>query len=117
MDPISQKKVLEKIQLYWPDRDSEDILAILNKYGTESYHKEQTRIHLAILKLSGGQLDKLETYLETARTDYRDVLAWAEYPEEMKIGYTAKSKMTPEQVTDLRRRDREQYLNWLQGGL
>ena len=115
MDQISKKTVLDKIKIYWPDLKSREVLSILNKYGDEDYHKEQVRVHLAILKLSEGQLDKLESYLESARSDYRDVLAWAEYPEEMMLGYTAKSQMTPDQITELRRRDREQYLNWLRG--
>ena len=85
MDQITKKTVLDKIQLYWPDHDSREIPSILNKYGTESYHKEQTRVHLAMLKLSEGLLDKLDTYLESARSNYHDVLAWAEYPDEMKM--------------------------------
>ena len=113
MDLNSKKEILEKIQVYWPDHESGEILNTLNRYGTESYHKEQSRVHLAILKLSNGQLDRLEYFVETARSDYRDVLAWAEYPEEMEIGYTTKNRMTPEEVKQLRIRDREQFLSWL----
>jgi hypothetical protein len=37
-----------------------------------------------VLKLSQGDLGKLREYLEVARTDYRDVLFWAETPERAK---------------------------------
>jgi hypothetical protein len=48
--------------------------------------KESSRVHLAILKLSEGDPEKLLDYIEAARIDYRDVLAWAEYPEQLRSG-------------------------------
>ena len=89
---------------------------ILNQYGVEEYQRERDRVQLAILKLSQGQFDLLEYYLEVACSDYRDVLAWAEYPEVMKLGFTAKSQLSPTEVRSLRLRDRQQYLDWLQEG-
>jgi hypothetical protein len=106
--------ISQKISQYWPDLEIQEIITILNQYGSESYHKEIQRVHLAILKLSEGQLNLLKHYLEIALSDYRDVLAWAEYPEEMKLGYSAKSKLPLEKVKALRRRDRVQYLIWLE---
>jgi hypothetical protein len=38
---------------------------------------EQERVHLAILDLSGGELDALRHYVERAQADFRDVLFWA----------------------------------------
>jgi len=51
-----------------------------------------------------------ESALEVAKADWRDVLAWAEYPEEMKNDTW---KMDAEEVKKIRERDRRQYLNWL----
>jgi hypothetical protein len=58
MDHISKQKVLGKIGGYWPDQDPQDILTVLDRYGAESYHQEIARVHLAVLMLSAGQLDK-----------------------------------------------------------
>jgi hypothetical protein len=43
------------------------------------------------LALSGGKLSELEAMIDAANTDYRDVLYWAEYPEESTPG-TQKQK-------------------------
>lgn len=57
-----------------------DVLAMLNEYGTESWHREPARVRLAVLKLSAGCEDRLRSHLQTATCDYRDVLSSAEYP-------------------------------------
>jgi hypothetical protein len=49
-----------------------------------------------------------------AKRDYRDVLAYAEYPEEMKLGFVGMKDLSPEEAKAVRRRDREQYLRWLE---
>ena len=41
---------------------------------------EDARLHLAILKLSGGDFAQLLIYIEAAQKDYRDLLWLAEYP-------------------------------------
>ena len=64
----------------WPG-----ILGLLDTYGVESYERERERVQLAILKLSEGSEVKLREYLAVAKRDYRDVLFWAEYPEESRI--------------------------------
>jgi len=40
------------------------------------------RLQLAVLKMSEGDPQKLKQNIELARIDYRDVLAYAEYPQE-----------------------------------
>ena len=69
---------------------------------------ESERVALAILKLSEGDLQKLSEAVRSARTDYRDVLAWASILSSL-LGLDA----TPETVRAARARDREQYLRWL----
>ena len=56
------------------------VLALLDEYGTESWHREIDRVRLAALKLAGGRLDGLRLQVEGAKCDYRDLLAAAEYP-------------------------------------
>lgn len=52
---------------------------------------ETPRVHLAVLALSGRKLADLERMVDAANKDYRDVLYWAEYPENSALG-TRKQK-------------------------
>ena len=115
MPRISRKKVLEIIARYWPDVDPDEIIKILDGYGLERYEQGRNRVQIAILKLCAGQIERLPELVKMAKTDYRDVLAYAEYPEEMKIGFVGMNKLSPEEALSVRRRDREQYLSWLGG--
>jgi hypothetical protein len=63
----------------FPARASE-ALAILAEYGPERWHNEPERVRIAALKLANGNLKRLRQTIETAKCDYRDVLAPAEYP-------------------------------------
>ncbi len=76
--------------------------------------KESLRVKLAILKLCDGEVDKLLHYIEVARFDYRDVLAWAEYPEQMGSGKTRYNSPLDEYEAMLER-DRHQYEAWIAG--
>jgi hypothetical protein len=73
---------------------------------------EQERVQLAVLKLSDGNPDKLRQNIQAAKIDYRDVLAWAEYPEQMQTGAST-FNTTPEVIGAIMRRDKEQYQRWL----
>jgi hypothetical protein len=115
MARTTRDKVLEKVAQYWPDVDPREIMNILDEYGVESSERGRARVHLAILKLSEGQRDRLEEIVGMAKRDYRDVLAYAEYPEEMRIGFVGMSQLSPEEAQAIRQRDRKQYLEWLGG--
>jgi len=115
MARMSRKKVLEKVRQYWPDGDPQEIMAVLDAYGTEPYERGRDRVQLAIIKLSGGKRDRLEALVQTAKRDYRDVLAYAEYPEEMRTGPIAMRQLSAEEARALRRRDKAQYRKWLGG--
>ena len=52
---------------------------------------ETPRVHRAVLALSEGKLARLDAMVGAANTDYRDVLYWAEYPEDSAAG-TQKQK-------------------------
>jgi hypothetical protein len=51
--------------------------------------------------------------VEAALIDYRDVLAWAEYPEQMRTGKMAYNT-TAEEIKAMRERDWEQYRTWIE---
>jgi hypothetical protein len=112
---ITRSKVLEKITQYWPDVDPQEVMNFLDEYGVESHEQERARVQLAILKLSEGERARLEELVGIAKREFRDVLAYAEYPEEMSIGFIGVRQLSSTEVKALRDRDKEQYLQWLEG--
>ncbi len=76
----------------FPESDANELLTVLDEYGTESYEQERERVQLAIIFLASGDLDELKRYLAIAKCDFRDVLFWAEYPDEAKINTPRKRK-------------------------
>jgi hypothetical protein len=105
--------VIAKVRQCFPNEDQEKIMGILDLYGKESHVRELERVQIAILKLSGGDLENLREYVEVAKSDFRDVLASAEYPEEMSKNTWKMSD--EEEVKRIQERDRQQYIDWLQG--
>ena len=100
------KKVFNN--LFGSDPKSDELIALVQTYKGA----ERERIQLAILKLSGGDPSKLRHNLEAAKIDYRDVLAWAEYPEQMETGASAFNS-APAVIEGIRKRDKDQYQEWL----
>jgi hypothetical protein len=106
-------RVLHKIKQMWPDADPQEILDLLNAYGTESYETGRTRVQLAILKLSEGDRERLPDLVKMAKVDFRDVLPYAEYPQEMRTDPIKMRDMPEEEAQSIRQRDRKQYESWL----
>ena|SRR5258708_32335161 len=116
MSSYTRDLVRATVAKCFPSVNTEEVLNILDRYGTEVYERERERVQIAILKLSEGDRDKLLVNVEIAKRDYRDVLAYAEYPEEMsKPSWSDKSwEMTDkEEMRLIRDRDRRQYDEWL----
>jgi hypothetical protein len=109
-------EVLRKIELTWStDEDRERARQVVAMYGTEDYERERDRVQLAALKLSAGSIDRLVEMVQMAKTDYRDVLMWAEYPEEGQALWTLRPGLSPEEqqrLAEIRKRDRTQYDDW-----
>ena len=110
----TKEMVLTKVRQLFPDDDPAEILAILDRYRVESYQRERERVQLACLKLSEGNKDKLVSAVKLAQSDYRDVLAPAEYPSYDKIGIVGADQLDPEGRRELIYDDLHQYLSWLQ---
>src|SRR6266404_8879782 len=83
--PPSRDEVVAVIRKIFPEAAQDRALALLDTYGVESYERERERVQLAILKLSEGNEEKLREFVQVAKRDYRDVLFWAENPEEAKL--------------------------------
>ena len=96
----------------FPSERAAEVVAVLSEYGTESWQREPDRVRLAVLKLAAGNMEKLRQGIETAKQDYRDVLAYAEYP-----GYMTRvpgpGTRPPDEVQRIVDADWKQYQDWL----
>lgn len=71
------------------------------------------RVLLAVLKLADGDAEAVAARLEAARSDWRDVVAEAEYPRYTEAT-TGGARPTPERRDELVRADWEHYRDWLE---
>lgn len=84
---LLEPEVERKLAAMWfSEEERVSARAALSRYGVESYEREIARVRLAIIKLSKGTLGELLLMTEAAKLDYRDVLMWAEYPEDGEPG-------------------------------
>lgn len=113
MSLYTKHRVEEKARQSFAPADLPAVLQTLETYGVESYERERERVQLDILKLSGGDLVKLRELVEVAKRDYRDILAWAEYPQEMRTRPTEMQENINGEAHRIREGDRAQYLEWL----
>jgi hypothetical protein len=89
-----------------------EVLALLEGYGPERWHRHPERVRLACLKLAHGELDRLRAQIENAQYDYRDVIGAAEYPGYMKRMFHIE-KLPEEERQEIIDGDWRQYQDWL----
>src|SRR5687768_11638563 len=78
----SRELVLTKLHHCFPDQGAAaEALGLIDTYSGDT-PTGRARVQLAMLKQCGGDLRQLRQLADVARTDYRDVLVGAEYPEE-----------------------------------
>lgn len=94
----TRREVIAAARKAFPASRLPEVLGLLDTYGVEAYERERERVQLAVIVLSDGNESKLRELIAIAKRDYRDVLFWAEYPEESRLD-------TPEK----RRRMRELF--------
>ena len=78
---VAENDIIRIVQRDFPPKQFDAVMPILNEYGTEDWQRGVNRVRLAVLKLVGGDLQALRHEIDVARSDYRDVLAYAEYSE------------------------------------
>lgn len=99
-----------KLRALFSDKGNRDhAKTILDTYGLEDYEREPVRVRLAVLKLSGSDVQEIKRTIESARQDYRDVLAWAEYPRQSKHWKMPDSPAKQRLIEA----DRDEYEKWL----
>jgi hypothetical protein len=109
---VTEKDVIRIVQRDFPTKQFDAVMSNLNDYGTEDWQRGVNRVRLAVLKLAGGDLQALRREIDVAKSDYRDVLAYAEYPKYMqKVSPSARlSEVERERII---RADWTQYQSWL----
>lgn len=68
-------RTVDRITKDFSASDQGSVAEILASYSGP----EPARVAWDILELSKGSVEKVRHYLKTAKTDYRDILYWAEY--------------------------------------
>ncbi|WP_078816044.1 hypothetical protein [Prosthecobacter debontii] len=86
--------------------------AILSRYGEADWQREPDRVHLAILKMAQGDIEKVESCTTTACSDYRDVLVAAEYRRYAELTWPGRSTPALEQEKAAEE-DRAECQAWL----
>lgn len=108
---VSRADVERVVRREYPAEQFVQVMAILDRYGTrKKLQPERARVHLAALKLAGGDPGKLAALLDDP--DYRDLLAAAEYPGYLASWMEMARLPAPEQrrIVDA---DWAQYMAWL----
>jgi hypothetical protein len=69
------RTVRKRVHREFETEDVEQALQVLDSIGEFG-----TRVQLAAIKLAKGDLQELDRLADIARTDWRDILYWADYP-------------------------------------
>ena len=91
----------DAIRSLFPAEAHQRIRALLDAYGREPYERERERVQAAIVRLSEGDEAKLAYFLSVAKQDYRDVLFWADQPNEAKLDTPEKRRRVRESLLKL----------------
>jgi hypothetical protein len=70
-----EQRSIERIAKDFSQAERGSVVELLSGYAGP----EPARVTWDILELSKGSSEKVKLYLKAAKTDYRDVLYWAEY--------------------------------------
>ena len=109
---VTETDVIRIVHRDFPTKQFDAVMSILNEYGTEDWQRSVNRVRLAVLKLADGNLQALRREIDVARSDYRDVLAYAEYPGYMqKVPPSARLAEVEKERIILA--DWMQYQSWL----
>jgi|SRR5579864_3736624 hypothetical protein len=114
---VNSDDVVRIVRRDFPAEQYADVMATLHEYGTEKWQQGIPRVQLAALKLADGNLTKLRRCISTATTDYRDVLAPAEYPGYLReVSSARRPGPDAKEVQRIIDDDWAQYEAWLNKG-
>jgi len=79
--------VSRKVRAIFPEEQQEEAIRLLEKecgrklpFHENAEPQDLDRVRLAVVKLSGGNIDELRSQIEVAKRDWRDVMVPAERP-------------------------------------
>jgi hypothetical protein len=104
---VTRKHVERIVRRDFPTEQFSNVMSILDEYEGDS-ESGRTRIQMAVLKLADGKMDSLRKRIDDAKSDYRDVISWAEYPS---CRWDTHSLPTDEKKK-IYSKDWKQYLDW-----
>jgi hypothetical protein len=107
---VTDSDIKRIIKRDFPQFEITEIENILKMYRAES-EKGRNRVYASILKLSNGNIDLMEEYIEKANRDYRDVIALSEYPNYSE--YAFDDNLSEKKEKQLINDDWVQYEDWL----
>ncbi len=81
MNSLLSQTVWEKIESDFDSLVQAEITELLSYYDGN----EQERVQLDILRLAKGSREEVSVLVDEANKDYRNIIYWAEYPEESRI--------------------------------
>lgn len=70
------------VRRLFPKTEVDRALELVNRYGSTPRDKEVERVRTAMIRLSHGDISRLNRLVGSAKEDYQDVLWWAEEEEE-----------------------------------
>lgn len=107
---VSWNDVERLVRRDFPANKIGDVLSVLKEYAKDKW--ECARVQVAVLKLAHGNIERLRMHMMAAATDYRDVLAAAEYPEYFKKGHRV-GALPAQEESQVIQSDWKQYKDWL----
>ena len=114
-DQALNELIIEKVWQLFPTEDFEEVMEILDDYGSETWHAAKEWVQLAALKMSNGKLERLRNSMSIARSDFRDLLLVAQEPNQFRMQMASKSQPTKGEEEFAQQRDKEQFEAWLKG--
>ena len=104
---VTADDVLRIIRRDFPDALPNELLAELG-------HFEQHRVHAAILKLSEGNRERVDQFVQLADQDFRDVLTLAESPSFFELVLSPEEfiERPIEEIKAIGQNYRDQYFAW-----
>jgi hypothetical protein len=107
---VSHRDVTRILRRDSAPQDFMNARRILKTYGGRL--RDPSRVHLAVLKLAAGSLEKLRFLVDQANLDSRDVVGPAEYPNYG--SHPLAANLPDNKKQEIFAADWEQYQTWLQ---
>lgn len=78
--PVSDA-IKHTIRSQFGPEESDQVIRILEQYGTEAWHAQEELVHAGILELAKGDITSITGLVDEANRDYRNILYWLLFDE------------------------------------